>query len=425
MSMIPATLSASSNTLNKFAEATNPRDGASEGSNSGAFSARWEYKSMFSISFRRALVILFLIVSTFRICNAQSANVPAQTSAPGPRGRFLYAATTDIQAILEFRIAPDGAVIGPKYFPVPGSPTMVVADPGGKFLFAIEYGGILAFTIDPSNGALTQIPSSLCCGFSLPPTALGIDPNGNFLYVTLNDPGSAALYSYQIDRSSGALTLVSGTGLYFAAAPQPTSIQTDALGKFVYLVDPATGVIAGYPVNLANGQLGRALFPMPFAAGLGATLISTSPNFLYVFARDQIANLIGYRIDETSGRLWPVPGALFTSHGRSWGNYMTIDPVHNVLYQPSGGSLAVYRLQKDGALRFQNLTAVGQANTGSLLVDASGTFLFAVGSSSGIEMAPLILNSYRIHPITGDLEFVGQSSTFSSLNSLASLAVAP
>jgi hypothetical protein len=80
--------------------------------------------------------------------------------------------------------------------------------------------------------------------------------------------------------------------LNFGIHPTPTSLQTDPSGKFIYLVDPGSGAIAGYAVDLNNGNIGRGLFPGPFAAGLGATVISGSADFLYVFARDQVHSVL-------------------------------------------------------------------------------------------------------------------------------------
>jgi 6-phosphogluconolactonase (cycloisomerase 2 family) len=377
---------------------------------------------------RQLPAAVLLLVSQLALCTQW--DVHAHTT--GPRARFLYAATSDLNAIVEFRIGVDGALAGPDYFSLPSGsgPQMVVADPAGKFLFAIESQGILAFTIDSQTGGLTEVPGSPfpVGAYGDYPTAIGIDPGGNFVYVTIADPASPTLSAYRIDRNAGTLTAVTvAAGLYFGSQPKPTSIQTDPTGKFVYLVDPVSGAIAGYPVNLANGDLGRAISPTPFAAGLAATVISTSADFLYVFARNQVADLVGYSFDHSSGALRPVPGTFFTSHP-GWANYITIDPVHNILYQASfdNNSIGVYRLLGDGSLRFQTLTAVGEVMAAeTLLVDSSGTLLFAVGASASFEGAPPLVSSFRIDPITGDLVLAGQSQPFNSLNYYSSLAAAP
>jgi 6-phosphogluconolactonase (cycloisomerase 2 family) len=306
---------------------------------------------------------------------------------------------------------------------------MVVADPFGKFLFAIEYQGILAFTIDSHTGAPTEVTGSPfpVGGYGAFPTAIGIDPAGKFVYVTTYDVGSPTLDAYQINRNTGVLTPVTeGAGLYFSSTAAPTSIQTDASGKFVYLVDPGTGAIAGYPVNRSNGYLGRSILPTPLAAGLGARVLSAAVDFFYVYAGSQVADLVGYRIDHSSGAIRPVPGAFFVSQG-DWANYITVDPVHNVLYQPTFDSnIGVYRILPDGSLHFQKFTANGDVTAAeTLLVDASGTLLFAVDASSSEERAPPLVTSFHIDPTNGDLTLAGRSEAFNSLNYYSSLAAAP
>jgi 6-phosphogluconolactonase (cycloisomerase 2 family) len=366
----------------------------------------------------------------FPVASFAQSDVPSDAISAGPRAQFLYAATSDVSAVLEFGIGANGSLTGPNYFSVPNSfPEMVVADPAGKFLFVIEPQGILAFTINSQTGSLTQVTGSPfpTGGYGDYPTAIGIDPGGNFVYVSIFDRESPFLQAYRINRSTGVLTPNDlTTGLDLGSQPEPSSIQTDSTGKFVYLVDPVSGAIAGYRVNLKNGDLGRPLFPTPFAAGLGASVISTSADFLYVFARDQVRDLVGYNIDHKSGELRPVPGTFFTSKGGS-SNYITLDPVHNVLYQPTfAGSIGVYRLAKNGSVHFQNFTAVGDVIAAeTLLVDASGTLLFAVGASASYEKAPPLVTSFLIDPNTGNLTLAGQSQTFNSLNYYSSLAAAP
>jgi hypothetical protein len=61
----------------------------------------------------------------------------------------------------------------------------------------------------------------------------------------------------------------------------------------------------------------------------------------------------------------------------------------------------------------------------TLLVDASGTLLFAVGASASYEQAPPLVTSFLIDPSIGNLTLAGQSQAFNSLNYYSSLAAAP
>jgi 6-phosphogluconolactonase (cycloisomerase 2 family) len=377
---------------------------------------------------RQLCALAFLILPL--ALSAQSGS--AEHSIPaGPQAKFLYAATGDLPNILLFQIGANGSLTGPTYIALPAGsgPQMVIADPAGKFLFALESQGILVFTIDSQTGSLALVPGSPfpTGGYGDYPTAIGIDPGGKFVYVAISDVSTPMLAAYRINRTTGVLTQAQNAAiLNFGTHPTPTSIQTDPSGKFIYLVDPASAVIAGYPVNLTDGSMGRGLFPGPFAAGLGANVISRSADFFYVFARNQLPNLIGYSFNETSGELRPVPGTFFFPQQNS-ANYITVDPVHSVLYQPNfAGSIAAYKILQNGALHFSSMTAAGHLiSPETLLVDASGTFLFAVGASASYDRAPPQVTSFQIDPVTGNLTYAGASLAFNSLNYYSSLAAAP
>jgi 6-phosphogluconolactonase (cycloisomerase 2 family) len=135
---------------------------------------------------------------------------------------------------------------------------------------------------------------------------------------------------------------------------------------------------------------------------------------------------VGYNFDPNSGKLSPIPGVFLESQD-GWANYITVDPVHNVLYQPNfAGSIAVYRVKTGGVLSFLNISGVGQLIAPeTLLLDASGSFLFAVGASANYERAPPMVTSFRIDSATGNLTVAGQSQSFDSLNYYSSLAAAP
>jgi hypothetical protein len=111
---------------------------------------------------------------------------------------------------------------------------------------------------------------------------------------------------------------------------------------------------------------------------------------------------------------------------RSGGELVGLRGVVHVLYQPNfGGSLAAYKVLQNGALHFLNMTDVGQVmSPETLLVDASGTFLFAVGASASDERAPPQVSSFQVDLVTGNLIFARASQAFNSLNYYFSLAAA-
>jgi 6-phosphogluconolactonase (cycloisomerase 2 family) len=96
-------------------------------------------------------------------------------------------------------------------YPVGTKPESVTVDPTGQFLYvANRYDGtVSAFTIDTATGALTAIsgsPFATGQGRSLTPTAVAVEPSGQYLYVANGDAMTVSIFS--IDPSTGALTAV-------------------------------------------------------------------------------------------------------------------------------------------------------------------------------------------------------------------------
>jgi 6-phosphogluconolactonase (cycloisomerase 2 family) len=131
--------------------------------------------------------------------------------------------------------------------------------------------------------------------------------------------------------------------------------------------------------------------------------------------------------------LTPVPGSPFSGHG-SPANYIAVDAVHDVLYQPAfpgGGtfsdSISVYRIDPTtGAIAFQSSTAQFQEqNAETLLPDFSGKFLYTVSNFDGTETSPTAVGSFAIDPNSGNLSLLGTPYRTDSHNSYGALAVSP
>lgn len=193
-------------------------------------------------------------------------------------GTILYASNfpdsqvSDLNTVSAFSIAPNGALSA-----VPGSPfanansssgfaanIAILTDPSGKFVFAADHmaENVVAFNVDPANGALSPISilptPAASCGTSCHhnPLRLAVDPADKFLYWTNVQAGTLSAFS--INNGNIAFVSEVPTGNHpFGLALAPT-------GRFLYVVnkvdnsvsgfsvDPATGMttpLAGFPVN--------------------------------------------------------------------------------------------------------------------------------------------------------------------------------
>lgn len=70
-------------------------------------------------------------------------------------------------------------------------------------------GALIGYSIDPPNGALTQVsrPITIERSLAVEKPSLQIDPSGMFVYV----PGTDDIYAATIDATTGALTQVPGS----------------------------------------------------------------------------------------------------------------------------------------------------------------------------------------------------------------------
>jgi 6-phosphogluconolactonase (cycloisomerase 2 family) len=264
-----------------------------------------------------------------------------------PAGRFAYVATNneDVQfagenAIRTYAINPNTGFLtevpgSPFHLDRPGYPDGMTIHPSGKFLYVVkllraEYGNsfVLAYSIDPTTGLLTQIPGSPY-PTGTDSSSATTDPAGKFLFVTDETPCDVIAYS--IDANTGVLTAVPGSP-FATACPNSFLDAVDPTGRFLYVTNGNAGEISGYNIEANTGTL-TAVPGSPFPSSNGSSpygiAIHPSGHFLYV-ANQNSNNVSGYEIDPVTGALSPLPGSPFPEGG--WPFYAAIDPTGNFLY---------------------------------------------------------------------------------------------
>jgi 6-phosphogluconolactonase len=103
--------------------------------------------------------------------------------------QFAYVANQENNTISGYSINPSNGLITNldlSGFPTPAPGLVAVAvDPTSRFVYAINSGStknVEGFTINCSTGKLTTMPGTLVsAGFA--PTALTVDPSGRYVYV--------------------------------------------------------------------------------------------------------------------------------------------------------------------------------------------------------------------------------------------------
>src|SRR3984957_1133715 len=190
---------------------------------------------------------------------------------------FLYVGLkgggTNVYTIGQLEAAPGSAGSG--------RPEVSIAvDPQGRFFFdgwGAPAGFVESAPISPANGTATNVTTPLSLGSNNSPTSMLVDGSGKFLYVTETD----SVYAYQIDGDTSALTPSPGppTALIFkrttsAADPQGPyiySLQDDGVHVFEIGPEGALGEILGSPFSTgSSGARGLAVSGTPGQAVTGA-----------------------------------------------------------------------------------------------------------------------------------------------------------
>ncbi len=240
-----------------------------------------------------------------------------------PAGKFAYVASSSSDNVYAYKIdASTGALtpVAGSPFTVGGFALWVGVDPKGKFAYVPYYnasgpGEIAAFTIDARSGALKPVAGSPFAA-GTDPSWMTVDPNDKFVYVT--NEGSNNIWAYAINPKSGALTPVPKSP--FAAGAYPYSVIIDPTGKFLYEANMVSFNVSAYTIDAA-GSL-KPVKGSPFSTGFYPQSIAVDATSSFVYVANygtnyfSTGNVVGYRIDKTSGALTRLkrPFAAGTAH---------------------------------------------------------------------------------------------------------------
>jgi 6-phosphogluconolactonase (cycloisomerase 2 family) len=232
--------------------------------------------------------------------------------AVDPTGRFLYVANTTPPTISEYTIdASTGALSAISGSPIStqaqaGEQTAAI-DPTGQFVYITVHpsgetsGQLLAYTIDPSSGALTDIPGSPFTTDVSYPYGAAVDPSGKFLYVS-TQTNTGYIDVFAINAGSGALTYSS----YASTGPYPVAVAVNPLDNYVY-----TPSLTGNYTNafsVADGVLTQ-LTDSPFNAGENPFSVAVDPSGKFVYTANNADNdVTAYAIAKTGGDLVVITG---------------------------------------------------------------------------------------------------------------------
>lgn len=185
-------------------------------------------------------------------------------------------------------------------------------------------GGISAFAINQQNGSLSPTggsPFPTGAPGSFPgPSAMVVSVHNNFLYVALAGTANAnnQIVAFSINPTTGALSplpqspfTTGNDPLQMAYVPITASAQ-----GFLYTGNVQDGTISAFTADDSTGVL-TSVQGSPYSAGssvggLAAIVTSTENTFLYQ-SDPQVMTVRAYAVNGTTGALTPVSGSPFAA----------------------------------------------------------------------------------------------------------------
>ena len=243
-----------------------------------------------------------------------SVGVGAHSVVLHPSGKFLYVANPgqNENDISLFDISSNGMLneIQPRtsVAPLASSPQILAMDPAGAFLYVANFAtaNISVFSIDSTNGFLTQLPGSpFPIGF--PPLNMRLTPSGDFLYVSCSSSPLGTIAGFSV--ASGALQLVSLTS---ADGINPNGLTIDPSGTYLYAANTVSNSVSIFTINPPGSPTGTLQevsgSPLNVTYSNPVSVI-LDPGGQYLYVANQASNNVAVFSISSTG----LPVALTTS----------------------------------------------------------------------------------------------------------------
>ena len=316
------------------------------------------------------------------------------------------------------------------------NPVRIVSAPNGKFVYVVNQGDstVQEFAVQGDGTLLSKNKYST----GSTPTAIAIDPQGAFLYVTFTyqagfsattpGPGGVNIFPVTADNSLGTASTVN-------VGNHPVGVSVSYFNHYVYVLDqePVFPMILGFSQSTSTGALtavsGTVITTVAgktvatgYPAGVVPSAIAEEPTSRFVYVTDQASNhLIGYTV-QPNGALVPMVNGPFQTG--LFPINLTIDPTGKLIYVVDYNANSIQGYAIDLATGTPSgsvgafATGVGSGPNCVAVDPALGTNLYV---SNNLDNT---VSAERVLPNTGSLSSV-QNSPFLASGQPTCLAIVP
>ncbi len=340
--------------------------------------------------------------------------VGTYTHGSGSKGIYLYRLNMADGALTAAGIAAETV-----------NPSFLAADPQQRYLYAVNEtmhfmgqpgGGVSAFAIEPSTGALTYVNSQNTHGGA--PCHVSVEQGGRFVYVANYMGGNVAVFPVHGDGGllpASDVVQHSGAGVnpQRQEGPHAHSINLDPTNRYAFVADLGIDKVMAYRLDLLQGQLLPHSVPwLEVAAGAGPRHLAFHPNGKYVYLITEMGStIIACAYDADRGTFTPlqtVSALPENFSGQSTCADIHVAPSGKFLYGSNRGhdSIVSYAIDAEtGCLTYVGHTPTQGKTPRNFAIDPSGTYLLAANQDSDT------IVSFRIEAASGRLMPTGHVTT--------------
>jgi 6-phosphogluconolactonase len=193
-------------------------------------------------------------------------------------------------------------------------------DTSGDWLIGVDafYGEVYAFALDSSNGTLTApVDSSIATMNGCTPSTnlaggtpgIVVAPNDDYIYVSC---GTAGIYTFSFDSSSGDLTSVNSTLTPKQSGDADYGLAVAPSGNYLFAAETGIGAVRVFSISSSNGTLSEISgSPYKTATGPFGVLVDSTGSYVYVTNRTE-GTISGFTLS-SSGTLTAITGSPFAT----------------------------------------------------------------------------------------------------------------
>jgi len=275
-------------------------------------------------------------------------------------------------------------------------PTAVVVNPANSIVFVAGTNGLYGFinTYSIGSGGVLRLLVSNNVG-SAGEVSMDVSPDGNWLLgLDSNGPSAneAIVDEYQINSTTGQLTLETGSIYTFTGASIPTvvprAIKFAPNGAYVFVAAGTAGDLV-YPFTTSNGSLST---PLSLSLGTSATsdnalAVNSASSYLYIARSGTNGGLAVYTIG-SGGALSEVSGSPLTAGGQPFSVVVNKAGTDVYVANQLDSTISGYSISSAGAVAILSpatYTTVSAAR--ALAIDNSGNYLLAIANGGNPDLS--------------------------------------